>query len=333
EEGMNSVETVSHESQQAMEMVTTVERSVQGTERVASEVREKMQEANQVTRLMNGSATYFGRLGSVLQSMSNALYLAQIELEIAPPPFDIRKAKAFYLSYQGELEQLAHGRLQAEALSNIEGDDNILLSWIKSQSRTQKIDQLGNMQQKLHTIAAQLISNSVSEEEAMALVAEYHTTREDLFRLMDKIYQGEQNSGVAQRSFIDWNDIPRVGVKVLDQDHKKLVDLINTLYENMRDGVEQQVMNRVLDELVNYVAGHFKREEDLFAQYGYPQQQEHIREHQKLVEGVEKLVADFQSGEFAVGIDILAFLKNWLKEHIQHTDMQYAAFFREKGVS
>ena len=50
------------------------------------------------------------------------------------------------------------------------------------------------------------------------------------------------------------------------------------------------------------------------------------------LEEVAAFQADFEAGKAALTMDLMDFLKNWLKEHIMGTDMQYAPFFKEKGL-
>jgi hemerythrin len=131
--------------------------------------------------------------------------------------------------------------------------------------------------------------------------------------------------------FMTWTDKLSVGVKVSDDDHKRLIDLVNRLDDGMRTGQGKEVVGKVLDELVRYTKFHFAREEQMFAKTGYPAAV-HKKEHDDLVKQVLDLQARYQKGELALSMETLEFLKNWLVNHIQGTDKKYGPFLNSKGI-
>ncbi|ADN02163.1 bacteriohemerythrin [Spirochaeta thermophila] len=132
--------------------------------------------------------------------------------------------------------------------------------------------------------------------------------------------------------FITWNDTMSVGVETFDTQHKKLVEMVNTLFDAMRQGKGRSVMGQVLDELISYTTYHFASEEELMQKHGYPGFVEHKKEHDSLTQQVEELREKHRRGELFITIETLDFLKAWLNNHILRTDMQYKSFFRNKGL-
>ena len=122
-----------------------------------------------------------------------------------------------------------------------------------------------------------------------------------------------------------------VGVKAADDDHKKLIGLLNRLYEAMKSGQGREVVGKVLDDLINYTKFHFAREEDYFAKTGYPAV-EHMKDHRELVKQAEKLQSRYKNGKPALSIETLDFLKDWLTIHIQGTDKQYSSYLNANGI-
>lgn len=122
-----------------------------------------------------------------------------------------------------------------------------------------------------------------------------------------------------------------VGVKASDDDHKKLVDLINLLHDGMREGHGKEVVGKVLNDLVSYTKVHFAREEEYFAKTGYPAA-EHKREHQSLVKQAVDLQARYYAGDQALSVDTLTFLRDWLTNHIQVSDKAYSVYLNAHGV-
>lgn len=123
-----------------------------------------------------------------------------------------------------------------------------------------------------------------------------------------------------------------VGVKETDLQHKKLVELINSLHDAMKEGKGKDVLARVLQELVKYAASHFATEEKYMTQFNYPGYSAHKAEHEKFVAKVVDFQKDFDSGKAVMTLEVMSFLKDWLVKHILGTDKKYGPFFNEHGL-
>jgi hemerythrin-like metal-binding protein len=132
-------------------------------------------------------------------------------------------------------------------------------------------------------------------------------------------------------AFFDWTDRLSVGVKACDDDHKKLIDMLNRLHVGMESGQAKDVVGKVLDDLISYTKFHFAREEAFFTRTGYPSV-EHREEHRLLVEQVDDLQSRFKSGEASISIETLEFLKDWLAFHIHGTDKKYSDHLNAAGI-
>lgn len=132
---------------------------------------------------------------------------------------------------------------------------------------------------------------------------------------------------------IEWIDDYSVGIEEIDNQHKKLVSILNELHESLKWGKGEEQTGAVLDKLVKYTVYHFKYEEKLFDTYDYPDSTEHKRFHTDLVHQVSGYYTSFREGNTGVGLEIYKFLKNWLFDHILGSDKRYAAYLNQKGVS
>ncbi|EGJ49683.1 bacteriohemerythrin [Desulfocurvibacter africanus] len=133
-------------------------------------------------------------------------------------------------------------------------------------------------------------------------------------------------------TLLTWTATLSVGVREIDQQHVKLVDLLNQLYAAMKAGKGNNALVKILNELVDYTVYHFDHEEKLFAKYGYPQASAHAREHAVLKTKVSEFAAAFKTGKVQVTTGILNFLKNWVVNHIKGTDKKYSPFLNSKGL-
>lgn len=123
-----------------------------------------------------------------------------------------------------------------------------------------------------------------------------------------------------------------VGVEEIDNQHKKLVQLINGLHDHMQAGDAENVMGKVLERLIEYTGFHFGTEKGLMETYGYPASAGHLREHQNFVATVVGLQEKFNAGNAKITAETLTFLKDWLFEHIMESDKMLASYLNARGV-
>jgi len=132
---------------------------------------------------------------------------------------------------------------------------------------------------------------------------------------------------------LNWEESYSVNVSEFNDQHKKLIDLINKLFDAMKAGKGKDVMGDIFSELIDYTVVHFQAEELLMHKYNYPDMNSHIAEHNDLTRQAKELEAKFKSGASFVTIDVLNFLKDWLTKHIVGSDKKYGPFFNSKGVN
>lgn len=129
-----------------------------------------------------------------------------------------------------------------------------------------------------------------------------------------------------------WNDSFSVKIKEIDQQHQKLMEMVNDLNDAMSKGKGKEVVGTVLQKLISYTASHFSKEEKMMSDNGYPEYVDHKAKHDKMVAKVLSLQKDVASGKLTVSNDVMNFLMDWLQKHIKGTDMQYSGFLNSKGV-
>jgi hemerythrin len=123
-----------------------------------------------------------------------------------------------------------------------------------------------------------------------------------------------------------------VGVKEIDDQHKRLIDLANLLNDQMGAGKGRAVLDKVFNELVSYTQGHFATEERLMAQHGFSQSDRHKEEHRKLVATVADLKKKHDGGDNVLTAQVMTFLRDWLTKHILNTDKTLGRELNQKGV-
>ena len=133
-------------------------------------------------------------------------------------------------------------------------------------------------------------------------------------------------------ALIDWNDDISLGIESIDIQNKILVDLTNNLHIAMSVGRANDALKILIDDLTAYTENHLKHEEDLLVKYEYPKKDIHIAHHSKLVNKVADIKQKVENGERMLSMELMLFLQNWVEEHIQGHDKDFAPFLIEKGV-
>lgn len=127
-----------------------------------------------------------------------------------------------------------------------------------------------------------------------------------------------------------WDGRYDTGIKAIDQDHQRLVKLINDLYEAMQDGSGGALLLPIFSALRHYTENHFVREESYMVECGAPDQENHVREHRLMVARLAELENRHRHGEAAISLQTLTFLRDWLKNHICAIDQTMAAHAKIK---
>lgn len=124
-------------------------------------------------------------------------------------------------------------------------------------------------------------------------------------------------------SVMNWDEKYSVGIIKIDDQHKKLIGLVNKLYDAMREGKGKDILISILAETLEYTKYHFETEEAMFEKFSYSLKREHIKEHKDLREKVEKLFKDLEAGKATITIEVFQFLKEWISTHIMQSDQKY----------
>lgn len=133
-------------------------------------------------------------------------------------------------------------------------------------------------------------------------------------------------------ALFDWKDSFSMNIKAVDEQHKMLIQTLNELHEAMLTGQAREVISGILKSLEDYTQVHFSYEEELMKRYNYPDFAKHKKEHDAFTQKVGEFIGKYQKGHLMLSLEVMNFLKDWLKNHIMGVDKGYSSFLNEKGV-
>ncbi len=135
-----------------------------------------------------------------------------------------------------------------------------------------------------------------------------------------------------------WNPNFETGIAVIDEQHQRLVDLLNKLAAHLAYGTEEPGLASVFDELADYAQYHFRTEEAIWQKYlpGDEAYSAHEKTHREFVDEVLRLKSGQQALRSERVVDeVVSFLTHWLAFHILESDKHMARIVQglEQGMT
>jgi hemerythrin len=134
-------------------------------------------------------------------------------------------------------------------------------------------------------------------------------------------------------AIITWSSELSVNVKEIDDQHKKLIEMMSSLHEGMLQGKGKVALAKILQDLAEYTVYHFATEERYMRKYGYVHLDPHKEEHEDFIKKVNEFIEGYRANHLGLSIEVMNFLKEWLTEHIKGSDKGYVALFNAKGLT
>ncbi len=123
---------------------------------------------------------------------------------------------------------------------------------------------------------------------------------------------------------LEWSQGLDIGVNEMNDEHKKLLAIMNKLYDRNKAGAVKAELESIIQDLANYTVKHFSDEEAYMEKIQFPELSVHKIIHQNLLRTFAEQVEKFKKGDGKVSDGFFGFLKLWLTAHIQGIDTKYA---------
>ena len=130
-----------------------------------------------------------------------------------------------------------------------------------------------------------------------------------------------------QTEILPWNDSFATGIGAIDEQHHKLVNLLNKLAHQLTQGSDELTLLQIFDELADYTVYHFQTEEGVWSQYlhGDLLTQTHLQSHSDFVDAMAQARQQAATLSTSEAIEqLVSFLTHWLAFHILEDDTHMA---------
>lgn len=135
-----------------------------------------------------------------------------------------------------------------------------------------------------------------------------------------------------------WREEFSIGVPSIDDQHKRLLAMLNQLnsfdHERASNDPETSHLMELLENLNEYAAGHFLNEEALMRKHLAPDENtvNHVVAHRSYWTIILTLKNRFLKGDAKVNRDLVEYLNGWWINHILKTDLEMGRELSRRGV-
>ena len=131
---------------------------------------------------------------------------------------------------------------------------------------------------------------------------------------------------------IPWKDDYNLGIKEIDDQHKRFIEILNELYDAIKAMQVKEKVGVILDDLDAYTKLHFATEERYFEKFQYEDAASHAAEHRRFIDNMHGLGRAQFVNESEMALAFTDAMENWLIGHIALSDRKYVPLFHEHGL-
>lgn len=133
---------------------------------------------------------------------------------------------------------------------------------------------------------------------------------------------------------ITWTPDLSVGIELIDEQHKMLIQRISDLSQALESGQGPAKIASTLNFLIDYTNFHFNAEEEAMKGNSYPGLEAHQKQHAQYKATLANLEEDLEEEGATQGLadSIDTLLVKWLFDHIKSIDVAFGKYLKEKGI-
>ena len=129
---------------------------------------------------------------------------------------------------------------------------------------------------------------------------------------------------------LQWDERYSVGVRSLDEDHRRLFESVNALIDEIGQGSRGAAIHEALDLMLEDIVEHFDREEALMEKVGFPELPAHQGDHYLLLRTVLRFKTELKYDRLDAH-SAARFLVDWVQEHLLKQDLKFKPYMPGQG--
>lgn len=101
----------------------------------------------------------------------------------------------------------------------------------------------------------------------------------------------------SKTTLIEFDESLITGIEEMDEEHKKLIEMLNTVYDILKRGEKDEAHHYFDKEILSYVKTHLKDEEEFMEKINCPELEQHKKIHEIFRKMITDLIPSIESGD------------------------------------
>jgi hemerythrin-like metal-binding protein len=131
---------------------------------------------------------------------------------------------------------------------------------------------------------------------------------------------------------VEWNEEFSVNVKLIDDQHQQMLDIVNSLHTAVEASADKETLNKILIDLYAHTRAHFSTEDELMKKHNYPGYEQHLHEHHVLLQQLDNLISGVSGGKSPAFHSDYDISSDWVLIHIFKSDKELGTFLNAQGI-
>jgi hemerythrin-like metal-binding protein len=171
--------------------------------------------------------------------------------------------------------------------------------------------------------AAEQINESATELSHQATLL-----KTEVGRFLDQV-----RSDKDKMDLFKWDGSLSVGTPQVDRHHKEMFEKMNAYFTRMMDGEGVSAATEMVADMARSMSQHFSEEELAMSRANYAGLGKHRQDHELFLKEFANCKADLCADKPNAGDAFFEFCTEWLKEHIQGDDRDFADYLRSRKAA
>lgn len=171
------------------------------------------------------------------------------------------------------------------------------------------------------------------EDRELAALANYHIGVVSGMKHLLDILQIKVKERPLEIEYVKWDENYSNGIELFDSQHKELFNIIRQLHRGICEGKDGEALETAVAGPMGYIDTHFTSEENAMLAANYPGYYHHRNLHVDFTVQVCEINNRRQKGDLAITVELVNFLMQWLKNHVQTVDRAYGSHLKAHGIS
>lgn len=114
----------------------------------------------------------------------------------------------------------------------------------------------------------------------------------------------------------------------IDAEHQIQMGLAQAFHDAVRAGQDPVLARQILDQLLAYSDVHFMSEQLLMRLCGYPEHDDHVLDHDRMMERLMEVKHQHDAGDLTDALREAEALQTFLAWHIETRDRRFGDYYR-----